>query len=183
MKQITILLFSILLLTKVEAQNFVAVDEGSSIKFTIKNFGFSTGGSFTGLKGVISFDAAHSGNSSFAVSINAGTINTDNQSRDKHLRKEEYFDVEKHPVINLVSSSISTSKPGTFLMKGKLTIKGITKEISFPFTAAAQNNGYLFSGSFKINRRDFGVGGSSMVLADNLEVSLSVFAKKNQGLK
>lgn len=183
MKQITILLFFILSLTKVEAQNFVPVDEGSAIKFTIKNFGFSTGGSFTGLTGTIRFDAANSINGSFAVSINASSINTDNKSRDKHLRKEEYFDVEKHPVINLVSSSISIVKPGTFLMKSKLTIKGITKEISFPFTAAAQNNGYLFSGSFKISRRDFGVGGASMVLADNLEVSLSVFAKKNWTLQ
>ena len=51
MNQITILLFSILLLTKVEAQNFVAVDEGSSIKFTIKNFGFSTGAELMELHG------------------------------------------------------------------------------------------------------------------------------------
>jgi polyisoprenoid-binding protein YceI len=43
----------------------------------------------------------------------------------------------------------------------------------------AQNNGYLFSGAFTINRRDFGVGGNSMVLADNLQVSLDVIAKEN----
>ncbi len=179
MRRIIILLVFIFLFSKVDAQNYLPVDEGSSIKFAIKNFGFTADGSFTGLKGNIRFDADNSIAASFAVSINAGSVNTNNQSRDKHLRKEEYFDADKYPLINFASSSISTTKPGLFLMHGKLTIKGITKEISFPFTAVAQNNGYLFAGSFKINRRDFTVGGSSMVLADNLELSLSIFAKKN----
>lgn len=181
MKFKCIIIFSlfILLLSKSYCQNFLPVDEGSSIKFSIKNFGFSAGGTFTGIKGNIKFDAAKAGDAKFDVSINATSLNTNNQARDKHLRKEEYFDVEKYSTINFKSSSISSIKPETFLIHAKVTIKGTTKEISFPFTATAQNNGYLFVGSFKINRRDFGVGGSSMVLADNLEVSLSVFAKKN----
>lgn len=180
MKRITTLLFFILLISKGYAQNLTPVDEGSTVKFSIKNFGFSTVGSFTGLKGNIRFDVANMGNTNFNVSINATSINTDNQARDKHLRKEEYFDVDRYPLISFVSSTISANaKPGLFLMYGKLTIKGVTKEISFPFTVTEQNNGYLFSGAFKINRRDFKVGGSSLVLADNLEVSLSVFAKKN----
>lgn len=179
MKQITVLLFFSLMLIKVEAQNYLPIDAGSTIKFAIKNFGLSTGGSFTGIKGDIKFDAANCSAASFTVTINATSINTNNQSRDKHLRKEEYFDVEKYPIISFVSSSVSTAKTGSFLMQGKLTIKGITKDIAFPFTATAQNNDYLFAGSFKINRRDFSVGGSSMVLGDNLEVSLSIIAKKN----
>lgn len=179
MNRITTLLSFILLFSKADAQNYQPVDEGSSIKFAIKNFGFTADGRFTGLKGSIKFDSANSSAASFAVSVNAGSVNTSNQSRDKHLRKEEYFDTEKYTTINFTSSSISSTKPGTFLMHGKLTIKGTTKEISFPFTATAQNSGYLFAGSFKINRRDFGIGGSSMVLADNLEVSLSIFGKKN----
>lgn len=180
MQKISILLFFIVLFGKGNAQNLMPVDEGSAIKFSIKNFGFSTGGSFTGLKGKIQFDAANTNLTSFTVSLDAASINTDNQSRDKHLRKEEYFNVEKYPVISFASAGVSTGdKPGTFLMKGNLTIKGVTKQISYPFTAIEQNNGFLFSGSFNINRRDFGVGGSSMVLADNLLVSLSVFAKKN----
>lgn len=179
MKKITILLFFSLMLIKVEAQNYLPSDAGSTIKFAIKNFGLSTGGTFTGIKGDIKFDAANYSAASFTVTINATTINTNNQSRDKHLRKEEYFDVEKYPIISFVSSSVSTAKAGSFLMQGKLTIKGITKDIAFPFTATAQNNDYLFAGSFKINRRDFSVGGSSMVLGDNLEVSLSIVAKKN----
>ena len=177
MKRLLTLLFFILLIARAYAQNLVPVDAGSSVKFVIKNFGFSTPGSFSGLKGTIRFDDANMANASFNVSINAATINTENETRDRHLLKEEYFDSEKYPLISFTSTSISVTRPGNYLINGRLTIKNITKEISFPFTATAQNNGYLFSGSFKINRRDFTVGSSSMVLADNLEVTLSVLAK------
>ncbi|MCI0751233.1 MAG: YceI family protein, partial [Flammeovirgaceae bacterium] len=57
---------------------------------------------------------------------------------------------------------------------GKLTIKNVTKEISFPFTATKQDNGYLFKGGFTINRRDFGVGEGSLSLADELMVKFSI---------
>ena len=63
-------------------------------------------------------------------------------------------------------------------MVGNITIKGTTKEIQFPFKATPKDNGYLFEGSFKLNRRDFNVGGSSISMSDNLDVNLSVFAKK-----
>lgn len=177
LKRFTSLAFLFFVFVGADGQRLTPDGTGSTIKFTIKNFGFATTGNFSGLKGSIMFDASNSSHSSFAVSINAASVNTNNQLRDKHLRKEEYFDVEKYPLINFISSAISQTTPGNFLMQAKLTIKGVTKDISFPFTASAQKNGYLFAGSFKINRRDFGVGGSSMVLADNLDVSLSIFAK------
>jgi polyisoprenoid-binding protein YceI len=99
--------------------------------------------------------------------------------RDNHLRKEEYFDVKNFPYIRFVSTKITTSsKSGTLFLFGNLTIKNVTREISFPFTAVTQQGGYLFTGEFRINRIDFGVGESSAV-ADNLTVFLKVFGKKS----
>ena len=62
-------------------------------------------------------------------------------------------------------------------MFGKLTIKNVTREISFPFTVEPREGGYLFNGEFKINRIDYEVGESSSV-SDNLTVILKVFAGK-----
>ena len=62
-------------------------------------------------------------------------------------------------------------------MYGELNIKNHTKEISFPFLAEPSGDGYLFKGVFTINRRDFDVGGSS-IISDNAEISLSVYANK-----
>ena len=161
------------------SQVYRPVDDQSSVKFKIKNFGFNNvTGSFKGLQGTIQFNPENPGASSMDVTIDARSVNTGINLRDNHLRKEEYFDVKKYPVIRFVSSKITTStKAGTLFMFGKITIKNVTREVSFPFTAVPQEGGYLFSGEFKINRIHFGVGESSSV-SDNLTVTLKVFARK-----
>lgn len=161
------------------AQHYSPVDDGSEVKFKIKNFGVSVAGNFTGLKGKIIFFPDSLSASSFDVDIDANTINTGIDQRDNHLRQEEYFDVKKYPAIHFTSTkiTISTDKDYLFVF-GKLTIKDVTKEISFPFKAVAKDNGYLFEGEFSLNRRDYNVGGSSITMSDNLTVNLSVSGKK-----
>ena len=163
----------------VSGQTYTAVDNASSVKFMIKNFGVNVGGTFKGLQGKIHFSEADLTSCVFDVSVDANTVNTGINGRDNHLRKEEYFNIEKFPKISFVSKHLSaTGKSGNYIITGNINIKGTVKEISFPFTATPQNDGFLFEGTFKLNRRDFKVGGSSLILSDNLIVSLSVIAKK-----
>jgi polyisoprenoid-binding protein YceI len=161
------------------AQTYKPVNDGSEVKFVIKNFGIKTGGTFTGLNGAINFDPANLSNITFDVSVDAKTVDTDVEARDNHLRKEEYLDVEKYPTLNFKSTKVSKTNSSEFLyMFGNITIKGVTKEVKFPFKATQKDDGYLFEGNFKLNRRDFGVGGNSLSLSDELTVTLSVYAKK-----
>ena len=161
-------------------QNYTPTDAGSKVRFVIKNFGINTGGTFDGLNGSITFDPAQLSSASFTVSVDAKSVDTDMEARDNHLRKEEYFDVEKYPKLTFKSTKITTTnKPDYLYMFGVITIKNISKEISFPFTQKAKDGGILFEGEFKLNRRDFGVGGKSFSMSDELTVELSIFAKKN----
>jgi polyisoprenoid-binding protein YceI len=161
------------------AQQYLPVDEASKVKFVIKNLGIKTGGTFAGLTGIIDFDPSNLAAASFDVSVDAKTIDTDIEMRDNHLRSAEYFDVEKYPRLSFRSTQVTKSNSAKYLyMFGNITIRGITKEIKFPFKATPKDDGYLFEAEFKLNRRDFGVGGSSLTLSDDLTVSLSVFAKK-----
>jgi polyisoprenoid-binding protein YceI len=133
---------------------------------------------FYRLKGTIKFFPANLTGSAFDVSIDAGTIDTDNESRDEHLRKEEFFNVATYKTIQLTSTRIVPSTTaGRYYMYVNLTIKGVTKPVEFGFGATPKDGGYVFDGEFKINRRDFGVGESSVSMSDNLTVSLSVLAK------
>jgi polyisoprenoid-binding protein YceI len=161
------------------AQKYTVTDQSSTVHFVIKNFGIKTGGDFTGLNGTITFDPKALGTSQFNVTVNSNTIDTDNNARDKHLRKSEYFDVEKYPVISFLSTKITESSiTGRLFVTGVLTIKGVSKVVQFGFTATPSAVGYTFKGEFEINRRDYGVGGSSVSLADKLKVSLDIAAKK-----
>lgn len=161
-------------------QTYAPSDTGSKIKFVIKNFGFNTSGTFEGLTGSVTFDPANLSIASFDVSVEAKTVDTDIEARDVHLRKAEYFDAENYPRLVFKSSKIvKTNKPEYLYMFGNISIKGITKEVKFPFTYTPKDGGYLFEGEFELNRRDFGVGGKSFSLSDDLTVKLSVFAKKS----
>jgi polyisoprenoid-binding protein YceI len=172
----TIWLFCFVLIARFSIAQLHPVEKESSIHFTIKNFGFNVGGSLHGIEGEIRFSPDNPGEARFAVSVNAASINTDNSMRDGHLRGEDYLDVRNYPRIRFVSVRVKHGrKAGTYQMTGNLTIRNKTKEISFPFTAEASGNGYLFTGSFKINRKDFSVGGSSTI-SDNLTVELKVLA-------
>jgi len=161
-------------------QNYAPTDAGSKVRFVIKNFGINTGGTFNGLAGAVTFDPSNLTTASFNVSVEAKSVDTDVEARDNHLRKEEYFDVEKYPKISFRSTKITTTnKEGYLYMFGVITIKNVSKEISFPFSQTTKDGGILFEGEFKLNRLDFGVGGKSFSMADELNVELSVFAKKS----
>ena len=176
----TTIAFLIFLFTNagVFAQNYTPSDSGSSVKFTIKNLGINTSGSFYGLKGMIKYSSTNPSAASFNVTVASASINTGIGARDNHLKKEEYFFVEKFPVLHFESYKVSVSAKGGLLMDGIITIKGVSKEVFFPFTVEPKGKDLLFKGTFSLNRRDFNVGGSSLVLSDNLTVNLSVLAQK-----
>ena len=162
----------------VKAQNFIPTDEGSKIHFVIKNFGINTGGDLAGVKGTIKFDAKKPATSAMDVTVDVSTIDTDNDKRDNHLRSEDFFDVAQYPTIRIVSTGITKGADlKHFNFKGKLTIKNVTKDISFPFTAEGKNGAAVFTGQFEINRIDFGVGKESATMSDKVKVSLTVYAK------
>jgi len=177
MKQVALGMLS-LIVSYVHAQTLTPVDESSSVKFVIKNFGFNVTGSIKGLKGTINFDPNNLASSSFDVTVDVQTINTGIDMRDDHLRSDDYFDVKTYPQIHFVSTRVTNSnKPGTYFVFGKLTIKQTTKEVSFPFTVQPQPDGSLFKGEFKMNRRDFSIGGSGAI-SNELSVKLEAVAKK-----
>ena len=167
----TILFLIPFVLSAFVAADLKPVDADGSVAFVIKNFGLNTNGVFKGLKGNIKWDAANPAAGSFDLTVDVNTINTGIDSRDKHLKEEDYFNAVKYPTIRFVSTAIS---PGN--ITGNIVIKGITKKISFPFTVTPSGKGYLFEGGFSLSRKDFGIGSGSAVLGDNVNVLLKVNA-------
>jgi polyisoprenoid-binding protein YceI len=154
------------------------IQADSKVQFVIKNFGIKTRGEFKGLQGTVKFLPANLAASAFDVTVDASTVDTDNDSRDDHLRQAEYFDAAAFKTIQFTSTKIVlSSTAGRYYMYGNLTIKGVTKPVEFGFGATPKDGGYFFDGEFKINRRDFGVGESSVSLSDKLTVTLAVLAK------
>lgn len=146
----------------------------SSIAFQIKNLGFMTHGTFGGLQADIRFDPAKPDASSIDATIDVNTVNTGSDMRDNHLKEDGFFDVAKYPKITLKSVSLKHKSGNNYDGQFNLTIKDKTKVVDMPFTYTEAGNAAEFKGVLKIKRTDFGVGGSSMVMSNDVEVDIDV---------
>jgi polyisoprenoid-binding protein YceI len=144
----------------------------SSITFKIKNAGLTIDGSFRGLNADIRFDPLKPQEANITASISSESLNTDNDMRDNHLCKADYFDVEKYPKITMQSTRITKTGPVNFNGSFKLTMKGVSKEVNLPFNFINLPDKKQLKGTFSINRRDFGIGGNSISLADSVTISV-----------
>lgn len=177
------LFFSLLLLLPglLSQAQLLHIDQSrSKVTFSIRNMGAMVGGQLEQLEGKINLVRKPITSTSFDVVAKVSTINTDNPKRDNHLKAADFFDAVKFPDIRIVSKALSKTEDGKALIfDGSLTIKDVTRPLTFPFTVMRSPEGYRFSGSFKVNRSDFGVGAASMLMSDEVEVSINVLALEN----
>jgi polyisoprenoid-binding protein YceI len=146
--------------------------KSSAVTFKVKNAGITVDGTFSGLEAEIRFNPLKPEEAHIKASVSSATINTGTAMRDNHLRKPEYFDAEKYPKITLQSVKVEKTGPVTFNGTFKLSMKGISREVIIPFTFMKLPEKTEFKGTFSINRRDYGIGGSSISMADNVNITI-----------
>jgi len=146
----------------------------SAVTFQAKNLGVNIPGTLAGLQANIQFNPANLAASSVEATVDVNTINTDNSSRDDHLKSQDFFDVAHYPKITMRSVSFIHKSGNNYTGEFTLTIKNKSKLIQVPFSYTEKNNVMEFKGAFKINRVDFGVGESSMILSDDVTVNITV---------
>lgn len=160
---LSVLLFA-LLTTNISSQG--------SVSIVIKNAGFSVDGFFEKVKMEVTFDQKHPVNSKFYGVVETSSINTDNTKRDKHLRVKDYFNCEIFPKMAFESTEVTVLNNDQLSVKGRLTIKDVTKVITIPVDIIKEDGKTVFTSSFKLKRRDYNVGGWSLILSDDLKVSI-----------
>lgn len=154
-------------------------NDKTQMSFKIKGPFGNVNGTVKNLTGSINFDETHLASSKIDVTADATTIKTGNGMRDGHLKKEEWFNVAKFPTIHFVSQSFSKTSYG-FVVTGTLTMKEVSKPLTFPFTFEQKNKSGTFKGSFVINRLDFGVGEKSFTTGNDVTVNLEVQTEMNE---
>jgi polyisoprenoid-binding protein YceI len=124
-----------------------------------------------------------------SVTIDATSVDTREETRDNHLRTNDFFDVENHPSWTFTSTSIKAESPTEFKVVGDLTIRGVTKPVTLHVTYEGVvqdpwgNHRVGFSGSTSINRDEFGVSfgavadaSGSILLAKKVDIQIELEA-------
>ncbi len=161
----------------------------TAIEFRIKHFGLvDVPGFFRDFTGSIDINAADMTKSAVQFSAKMTSVDTGIAGRDNHLRTADFFEVEKYPEMTFKSTKVDM-RGATWYLTGDLTLKGVTKSVTFPFDIVgflpdARSGGTRVGvvAETTINRRDFGVtyGGNlpngAQMLSDNVRVILNLEA-------
>lgn len=161
----------------------------SGVGFTIRHFVSNVSGRFKDFDGVIKYDKANPAASSVSFTVQAKSIDTDNDDRDNHLRTPDFFDAEKFPTWTFSSTSVKAADADTLEVTGDMTIKGVTRKVTIPVdvlgsvkTPRGEKAG--FEASFKLDRKEYGIAwnraleAGGAVLGDEVKVVISVEADR-----
>ncbi len=152
--------------------------EQTSVTFKIKNFGSYVKGNLPEVLIDTNFDVDNIDGSYLKAVIRLSSIDTGNKSRDKSLRSDDYFDVAINPEIKFESSNIESTGEGGYNIKGELTIKDVTKSVSLPVVVSESGDTVKITSDFRLNRRDYGVGGGSLVMSKTVLIHVEFEGKR-----
>jgi len=158
----------------------------SSIGFSIRHFYSKVPGHFKAYEGSIAVDPKDLSSATVNVSIDAASIDTGVEDRDKHLRSPDFFDVAKFPKLTFASTGVTPHGTTKATMRGNLTLHGVTKPVALEVEVLGFSpdpwGGYRggFEARGQINRQDFGVAwnkaveGGGLLLGNDVEIILNV---------
>ena len=166
MKRLVLLLFLAATTANAEVTRYLVRPTYTSIRFSIVKWGvMKEEGIFRDFTGTLDFDPAHPEQSRIELTVQAPSIDTKNDTRDKVVRSDDFLDVTRYPTLSFVSRAVS-QEGGRWFVTGDMTIHGTTHRIRVPVSQLGIRDlpkvGKLaaFETAFTINRRDYGVLGT-----------------------
>ena len=130
--------------------------ETSEVTFKATSRLMNADGRFQRLTGDIVVDPKDLSTARVAVSIEAASIDTGIGLRDNHLRSEDFFDVKRFPAITFESVRVEAAGRRA-TVAGRLTLHGVTREVTVPVDVDLTDLALVASGEFVVNRGDYGI--------------------------
>ena len=181
---------SLLAALPVSAETYT-IDAGhSEVGFKIRHLVSNVRGRFNEFSGTINMDPKNIQNSSVEFRIKAESIDTNQANRDKHLRAEDFFHVEKYPEIVFKSDSVKPAGKDKYNVTGTLTMRGVSKKVTLPVTYTGEvkdpwgNVKAGFETSTTLNRKDYGivwnqaVDNGGVILGDDVTIEINLETQK-----
>lgn len=179
-KLLLFILVSSLSLAAVAQTNWKTDPMHSFVNFAIKHSGISlVDGTFRKFEGTISSEKADFTGAKINFTVDVASISTGVDMRDNHLKSDDFFNAEKFPTMTFESTSFrKTGK--SYVLDGKLTIKGVTRDAKFAVVYGGQakdqqgNTKAGFLATTKINRLDYQINYDPTGLGVGKEVFITL---------
>ncbi len=158
----------------------------TSVSFKIRHLLSYTQGQFDQFEGAFDYDPEQPESWKVEATIQAASINTRVEARDKHLRSADFFDAEEFPTLTFKSTQVSDVTPTSAKLHGSLMIHGVEKPAVFDLEILGVandpwgNTRAAFSATTTINRKDFGLTWNKsletgqLLVGEEVKISLEV---------
>jgi polyisoprenoid-binding protein YceI len=157
---------------------YVQAAAGSTLTFTFVQEGAASKGSFKQFATELRFDENAPAAGTLDVRIQTASVDTQDNDRNEMLRGSDLLDAQKYPTAHYVARGFTKAPDGGLTAVGKLTLRGVTRDLSLPLKISRRAGGLDLSGETAIRRLDFGVGQgdwkSTESIADEVKVQYRV---------
>ena len=167
--------------TSVVADSYRVDGVHSSVIFRVKHMGIANFyGRFNEISGSFDFDPKDPSKLSIDVQINAESIDTHSQRRDRHLKGPDFFNASQFPSISFKSKSAKKAGPESYEVKGELELHGVTRPLTVKVEHTGSGRGPRgdqregFETTFTIKRSEFDMKFMLRGLSDEVRITLSV---------
>ncbi len=142
------------------AQTVPISPKGNKLDFSAQLSGHKVRATFTDFSGTVSFNPGNLADAHFEFAIKTAGLRCETKSQADELKDAHFFDAGKYREMTFKSESVSKDMPSSvvYQVKGKLTIKGATKPVTLQLIATQMGGGYVFRGSFTLDRSAYMIG-------------------------
>ena len=159
------------------------------VLFSWNHFGFSNPTANLGIgEGTVVYDEAKPANSSVQVTLPLANLDTHVSALDEHLKKPDFFDAAKYPVVTFKSTRVEPLGGNKFKVTGDLTVHGVTKPVVLDATLNKAGMQPMlkvpaigFDATATIKRSDFGVGAYVPNVSDEVQIRITTEAEAGKG--
>ncbi|MGN6225843.1 MAG: YceI family protein [Dyella sp.] len=159
------------------------------VLFSWNHFGFSNPTANLGIgEGTVVYDEAKPANSSVEVSLPLANLDTHVSALDEHLKKPDFFDAAKYPVVTFKSTRVEPLGGNKFKVTGDLTVHGVTKPVVLDATLNKAGMQPMlkvpaigFDATATIKRSDFGMGAYVPNVSDEVHIRITTEAEAGKG--
>ena len=143
-------------------------------------------GGFRNVEGNVTFDKKQNSIVNVEAKIDVNSIDTGNFKRDRHLKSPDFFDANNFPFIIFESSDVKKLENGKYIVRGLLTMRGVTKNITLRGERKKNiNNNMVFSAESLIDRQDFEISWNrpfqkiaGMMVSNEVKILLNIKVKE-----
>ncbi len=163
-----------------QAVQYTQVNQAASkISFTYNQFSSRVYGTFGKFEAKLDFDTANPTAAHASLTIQLDSINAGSSEANTELQKPAWFDTAAYPVATFESTNVKALGDNKYTIIGKLTLRGVTREVAVPVHLKAGSAVGIFDGQLTLKRSDFKVGDgeyADAVVSDDINIRFKMVA-------